>query len=247
MGKLFHESMSRWLSNPEKKRKNNKKLFAVVAPKYHLATRILSFGRDAVWKRKLIRALPSLHAPYCVDLACGTGDLTFLLAKHYPNGTVVGVDISPEMLDCACKKNRFSHVSFSLKDMCMLKGMADVSVDIITGGYAFRNAPDLQQVLDECTRVLKPGGTLALLEFSKPTSQVVQKIQYILLKTWGSVCGLMLHKNHEVYAYIAESLKAYPDRCTLKKKLMSAGLVPQHIERLFFGMVEIIVCQKGFL
>ena len=247
MGKLFHESMSRWLSDPDKKRENNKKLFAVVAPKYHLTTRILSLGRDAVWKKKLIQSLPTLHAPYCVDLACGTGELTFLLAKRYQKSTILGIDISQEMLDRACKKNHFPHVSFSLKDMCFLNGIADASVDIITGGYAFRNAPDLQQVLDECTRVLKPGGTLALLEFSKPTAQILQKIQYVVLKIWGSLWGLLLHKNHEVYAYIAESLKAYPDRCTLKKKLLSAGLVPHHSKRLFFGMIEIIVCQKESL
>ena len=89
-------------------------------------------------------------------------------------------------------------------------------MDIVTGGYALRNAPDLGTAIDEISRVLKPCGVAAFLDFSKPSGKILQKMEYWALKTWTGPWGTLLHRNREVYRYIAESLQPFPDRSQLR-------------------------------
>ena len=86
------------LENAETKKYYTEKNFSEVAPRYDFITRVLSFGRDAAWKRTLISLLPSHESPVCVDLACGTGDIAFLLAGKYARGRIAGLDITELML-----------------------------------------------------------------------------------------------------------------------------------------------------
>ena len=82
------------LADPGRKRELNVDLFRVVAPRYDAVTRVLSFGRDRRWKARMVESLPPVKAPRCLDLACGTGDLSFLLAARYPDGQIVGLDLT---------------------------------------------------------------------------------------------------------------------------------------------------------
>ena len=148
---------------------------------------------DAAWKRTLISLLPSHEAPVCVDLACGTGDIAFLLAGKYPRGRIAGVDITEPMLDIARHRNTHPNVSFANQDMSQPVSFPE-SVDIVTGGYALRNAPDLGTAIDEISRVLKPCGVAAFLDFSKPGGKIPQKIEYWGLKTWTGLWGTLLHR-----------------------------------------------------
>src|SRR5512138_757260 len=136
------------LDTPDGKRYYNEQVFGEIAPKYDFFTWIASFGRDKFWKRDLVAVLPALNAPVCVDLACGTGQITFPLARKYPFGRVIGLDITPPMLVRAAQRNALSRVHFVTMDMGQI-GIATGSVDIITGGYALRNAPDLVTAIDE--------------------------------------------------------------------------------------------------
>jgi demethylmenaquinone methyltransferase/2-methoxy-6-polyprenyl-1,4-benzoquinol methylase len=166
-----------------------------------------------------------------------------MLGEHYPKGEIVGMDLTKEMLVLANGINHPEHVSFALGDMAKLDVEAD-SIDIVTGGYALRNAPDLAQALGEVERVLKPGGHAVFLDFSKSPNKVVQAVVFHLLKFWGSLWGLLIHRNAEVYGYIAESLRAYPDREKLRTLCTELGLETE-ISRLFFGgMLELRVLRK---
>jgi len=89
------------LADPIRKRELNEQLFSVVAPRYDAVTRVLSFDRDRVWKARMVAALPPVTAPVCLDLACGTGDISFLLAAKYPDGQVLGLDLTEAMLERA--------------------------------------------------------------------------------------------------------------------------------------------------
>src|SRR5512139_1103965 len=177
---------------PERKRFFNERHFAEAAPKYDLATKAMSLGRDAAGKRALVAALPDHRRPACADIACGTGDVAFLLAERYPGGTVTGVDIAAPMLAVARARNRFPGLRFESGDMCALP-FPDASLDIVTGSYALRNAPDLSVALSEIRRVLKGGGVAALLDFSRPESPRLQNLQYLLLKGWCGLWGFLLH------------------------------------------------------
>jgi demethylmenaquinone methyltransferase/2-methoxy-6-polyprenyl-1,4-benzoquinol methylase len=231
------------LANPTAKRLFNISLFREVAPRYDFVTRALSLGRDSAWKRQLVDALPAAPDCACLDLACGTGDITFLLAQRYPRGTVIGADLTSAMLDRARAANRHDHVRFLERDMCDT-GMGDASVDVVTGGYALRNAPDLGQALREIRRVLKPGGTAAFLDFSKPAHRRGQSATYAILKTWGGFWGLALHGAPEVYGYIAESLKHFPDRASLRGLLAREGFHDVRSAHFYCGMVELVTFRK---
>ncbi|MDA3873151.1 MAG: class I SAM-dependent methyltransferase, partial [Kiritimatiellae bacterium] len=89
------------LQDPESKRLYNRNLFREVAPRYDLITRILSFGRDAAWKRWMLNQLPHQSPGSILDLACGTGDITRALHQRYPHAKVIGLDLTPEMLTLA--------------------------------------------------------------------------------------------------------------------------------------------------
>jgi ubiquinone/menaquinone biosynthesis methyltransferase len=231
------------LENAETKKHYNERLFCEVAPRYDFITRALSFGRDAAWKRTLVSLLPAHESPVCVDLACGTGDLTFLLAHKYPAGRIVGLDITEPMLDIARDRNAYSNASFVTQDMRSIE-TASASVDIVTGGYALRNAPDLGTAIDEIARVLKPGGVAAFLDFSKPGANIPQRMEYWGLKIWTGLWGVLLHRNHEVYCYIAESLQRFPDRQQLRSMFLQRGFSIVDFRRFFGGITELLVVQK---
>lgn len=231
------------LENAETKRYYTERNFSEVAPRYDFITRALSFGQDAAWKRTLISLLPAHQSPVCVDLACGTGDIAFLLAGKYPGGRIAGVDITEPMLDIARHRNTHANVSFANQDMGSLD-MVSESVDIVTGGYALRNAADLAIAIDEISRVLKPGGVAAFLDFSKPAGKIPQKMEYWGLKTWTGLWGTLLHRNHEVYGYIAESLQRFPDRPHLRDIFRDKGLSVIESRLFFGGVTELLMVQK---
>lgn len=221
---------------PERKRQFNLRLFREVAPRYNLITRLLSFGRDAAWKRELVDALPPT-AQSALDLACGTGDLTRALARRYPGAQTVGLDLSPEMLDRARAATPSDAIRFVEGDLQALP-FPEASFDVVTAGYALRNAPDLSGALAEIRRVLRPGGTLATLDFSRSPHPLVWRIHYSLLKGWGGFWGLALHGHADVYGYIAESLRTHPDRATLRTVMRAAGFSPLCVQPRMAGMIE---------
>lgn len=236
--------MREQLVTPDGKRSYNERHFAEAASRYDLATRAMSLGRDAAWKRRLVAELPPCRSPYCVDLACGTGDVTFLLAEKYPGGSIVGLDIAEPMLEAARKRNRCGNVRFARLDMCDTD-LAAESVDVVTGSYALRNAPDLRRALDEVRRILKPGGTAAFLDFARPADPKLAALQHRLLVTWCGFWGLVLHGNPEIHGrYIAASLDTFPDRARLRDLLFECGFELTRSRSFFLGILELIVLRK---
>ena len=229
--------------NPGDKLLFNKRLFTVVAPVYQFVTQALSFGRDSAWKRKLIQCLPAIKNPQCLDLACGTGDIAFALAEKYAGGSIVGLDINEKMLTLAKTKSAFPNIRLVLGDMSHTSFEND-RFDVITGGYALRNAPSVPETLKEIFRILKPGGYCTLLDFSKSHRPWLQAVSLFFLTIWGGLWGLILHGNPDIYAYIAKSLKYFPDRVAIKVLLAETGFKNISSRLLFFGFLEIIIFEK---
>lgn len=231
------------LDAPDRKRTYNEQHFSTAASRYDFATRAMSLGRDAAWKRQLVAALPDLPAPRCIDLACGTGDIAFLLAEKYPEGQVLGIDLTEPMLALARARNCCSRVDFLCGDMAET-GLPDSCADVITGSYAVRNAPELRQAFKEIQRILKPSGCVALLDFSKPPNRYLQRLQCVILKYWCGFWGLVLHANPEVHAYIAASLQGFPDRVQLRTLIDETGFAVSYSRRFYFGVLELLVLRK---
>jgi len=234
------------LSDPLLKRELNEQIFSVVAPRYDVITRLLSFNRDRVWKERMVDGLPPKTAPVCLDLACGTGDIAIRLASKYPDGNIIGLDLTEPMLELARLRCTSPRIQFQRGDMGRT-GLASGSVDIVTGGYALRNAGDLREVLAEIYRVLKPGGIGCFLDFSKPRGRTLQKLEGLLLKFWGGLWGLIFHGDPGVYTYIAESLARFPDRRQLAVMFRSQGFEIQSSEFFFCGIVQRIMLHKSGL
>ncbi|MBN2738218.1 MAG: ubiquinone/menaquinone biosynthesis methyltransferase [Spirochaetales bacterium] len=246
---FLHKLKDFKLTEPESKKEYNEILFSPVSRVYSIITILLSFGRDKSWKRRLIRMLPLVSAPRVIDLACGPGDICFLIARKYKMARVIGVDLNQGMLEKAeenLKKSypRFrNRITFKKGDMNHLE-YVDSSFDVLTGSYALRNAPDLGSTLDEIRRVLKPGGTAAFLDFSKSHLVLLQKIQLSLLSFWGRLWGLVFHGNAEVYGYIAESLKEFPDARAFSRLVETKGFKIKGKQSFFFGLLCITVAEK---
>jgi demethylmenaquinone methyltransferase/2-methoxy-6-polyprenyl-1,4-benzoquinol methylase len=236
----FRLKAREWLDVPERKRVYNERHFAEAASQYDLATRMMSLGRDAGWKRALVAALPDLQAPVCIDLACGTGDVAFLLAGRYPEGDVTGLDLSAPMLAIARERNRFTNVRFERGDLCGLP-FPDASADVVTGSYALRNAPDLRKALAEVHRVLSPGGVAAFLDFSNPERSLLRYLQYLLLRSWCGLWGFLLHGTPEIHGYVAESLRAFPDRNRLRGIFRENRFEVLTERRFFLGITGLVV------
>ncbi|WFB36684.1 ubiquinone/menaquinone biosynthesis methyltransferase [Kiritimatiellota bacterium B12222] len=227
-------------STPESKRSYNRSLFKEVAPQYDRVTRVLSFGQDASWKKWLLKQLPSDNPHEILDLACGTGDLTRALATQYPHAHVTGLDLTPEMLTLAQGPHQ---ITWQEGDMCDLD-IADHSIDVVTGGYALRNAPDLETCIQEISRVLRPGGTAAFLDFSAPVNPWLRKLHFGLLWIWGAIWGTCFHGKPSVYTYIADSLARFPDHKQLRTHFATHHLIEVTHRRYMMGMIEIIVFKK---
>jgi len=242
MTRAFKLKSTDHLGSPARKRAYNEKLFTEVAPVYDSITRVLSLGRDAAWKRHLVAALPDWEAPVCVDLACGTGDVSYLLARKYPRGTVLGMDLTERMLRIARDRHPPGNLRFRRGDMGQT-GMTSGTVDVVTGSYALRNAADLDQVLDEVSRILKPGGVAAFLDFSRPSARWLASAEYLMLKAWGSLWGLLVHGNSDVYAYIAESLARFPNRTALRRCFQQRQFTLVRSRRFYFGVLELLVAE----
>ena len=230
------------IETPAQKRCFNLQLFTRVADEYDLATRAMSLGQDARWKRRLLALLPAMQRPRCVDLACGTGDLTLGLAKRYPDGDILGVDLTGPMLDVARRQISHPHVQFVQADMCRLD-VPDQSVDIVTGGYAIRNAPVLDDALAEIHRILRPGEVAAFLDFSKPAQPFACEAQLALLKCWCGLVSIAVHRRPD-HAYIAESLRQFPDRLALRLRFADSGFALHHRESFLGGITEILMVRR---
>jgi demethylmenaquinone methyltransferase/2-methoxy-6-polyprenyl-1,4-benzoquinol methylase len=263
MKNKFNLNIHDYIHHAEGKLFYNQQLFGTIALRYDFTNRVLSFGRDASWKNRLVKELPDVNAPAlrrglanggpaCLDIACGTGDITFRLASRYPTGRIIGLDVTEQMLNLARSArearrarsgNTFSSITFTIGDMCQMN-FPDNSFDIVTGGYALRNAPNLEQSLKEIRRVMKPGATAAFLDFSKSPNRFFQKTEDLLLRFWGGFWGILLHHNPQLYTYIAESLKQFPDSTTLKQLMSKLGFTNIRSRKHFLGFTETILFQK---
>lgn len=231
--------------SPERKLALNQRLFSTIAPRYDLITRVLSYGQDARWKRRIaeiVRAHPvAPHArrPRLLDLACGTGDVALSLAASHD---AVGLDLTLPMLRIANVRSRESGATASwlAGDMTHLP-FQDGSFDVVTTSYGLRNVPALDNALREIARVLRPGGLFVSLDFNRPESRVVRAIYLGYLTIAGAALGLALHFDSATYRYIPHSIRQYPGARGVAQMIERAGFAGVQIESKLGGLMTIHV------
>jgi ubiquinone/menaquinone biosynthesis methyltransferase len=234
------------LADPDLKREYNKNHFGVAARRYDVATKGLSLLQDKAWKKQLVQAIPHYSAPVVLDLACGTGDICFEIAKKFPDAEIIGMDITPEMLKALEARAKKTGVAIRTieGDIAQLP-MSHTSVDVVTAGYALRNSPYLGRTIVEVARVLRHGGTFAILDFAKPEGFIAQRFQQNIMAVWGGLWGLLLHANPRVHGYISSSLKVYPKQELVIQLIEGSGFILENRKKLLFGSTEILVFKRS--
>jgi demethylmenaquinone methyltransferase/2-methoxy-6-polyprenyl-1,4-benzoquinol methylase len=218
-------TLSDEIASPVGKRRYVRTLFARIADRYDLITRVLSYGQDRRWKRRLVDLASPAPGERALDLATGTGDIAFALAQH--GASVVGLDVTFRMIELAVAKiGEGSHAPatarFLVGDMTALP-FPSASFDLVTTGYGLRNVPDLAAALGEIRRVLKPGGRMLSLDFNRPQNGLVRLAYLVYLSIVGGALGWILHRDPDTYRYIPASLRTYPGADGVLQMMATAG------------------------
>lgn len=233
-------SLGEAFDSPERKRAYTRKLFATIADRYDLITKLLSYGQDARWKRTLIARACLQRGERVLDLACGTGDLAFAAAAQ--GGRVVGLDLTHRMLQLAARKS--AAAGLVTGDMTHLP-FGPQSFDVVTTGYGLRNVPDLAVAIDEIGRVLRPGGRLLSLDFNRPEPPLVRGAYLAYLTVVGAGLGWLLHGDPDTYRYIPASIRRYPGATGVAELLTARGFTAVTVVPLLFGLMTLHVAQRA--
>jgi demethylmenaquinone methyltransferase/2-methoxy-6-polyprenyl-1,4-benzoquinol methylase len=234
-------SLERAFDTPETKLRYVRRLFATIAPRYDLITRVLSFGRDSRWKIRLIELADVRPGTRMLDLACGTGDIAFEGARR--GASTVGLDITAGMIDLARAKPGAERLSWLLGDMAALP-VASGSFDLVTTGYGLRNTSDLPAALADIHRVLRPGGRLCSLDFDRPDRAAVRGVYLTFLTIFGSTLGFVLHGDPDTYRYIPASIRRYPGARGVCDLMRTAGFRDVRHLRVLGGLMAIHLARK---
>jgi demethylmenaquinone methyltransferase/2-methoxy-6-polyprenyl-1,4-benzoquinol methylase len=210
-------------------------MFNDIAPHYDFLNHFLSFGFDYLWRRRLVSNIAKRQPQHILDVATGTGDLAILLQRK-TNAAITGVDIAEDMLDIAKKKARkFTKLHFMQAQAENLP-FPDASFDAVTVAFGVRNFEQLQKGLAELLRVLKPGGTLAVLELTTPIYFPLKQL-YRFYSFWLiPFVGRLISTHRAAYCYLPHSIHAFPQREKFLSELSLTGFTAP-VYRSFTGGV----------
>lgn len=222
-------------------------VFHSVAAKYDLMNDVMSMGIHRLWKRFTIEMSGVRKGHKVLDLAGGTGDLAMKFAdKVGDNGQVILADINESMLnvgrDRLVDKGYGGRIEFAQVNAESLP-FADNSFDIITISFGLRNVTHKEQALKSMFRVLKPGGRLLVLEFSKPEYDWLSKVYDAYSFNLLPKMGKLLVNDADSYQYLAESIRMHPDQDTLKQMMLDAGFDEAEYHNMTGGIVAL---HRGF-
>ncbi len=233
--------MSKFYVEGERRADKVVDLFAAVAPRYDLINDLQSLGLHRLWKRRLVALSGAAPGKRALDVCCGTGDVAFALARA--GASVTGLDFSEPML--AVAKRRATALGpgapgFGVADALALP-VPDASFDIVTVAYGLRNLADLDRGLAEIARVLKPGGTLAALEFGLPEWAPWRAAYRLYLRRFVPAFGRLFCGDADTHSYILASLDRYPAQRGVDQRLKGIGFRETRIHDLLGGAMSINV------
>lgn len=218
-------------------------VFHSVAAKYDIMNDVMSFGIHRFWKRYTIEMSGARPGMKVLDLAGGTGDLTAKFSHLVGDkGEVVLADINDSMLKVGRTKLRdrgiVNNVSYVQANAEALP-FPDNHFDIITIAFGLRNVTDKDAALRSMNRVLKPGGKLLVLEFSRPQHDIMRKVYDLYSFKILPKMGELITKDADSYEYLAESIRMHPDQDTLKQMMVDAGFEQVDYTNMTDGIVAL--------
>jgi demethylmenaquinone methyltransferase/2-methoxy-6-polyprenyl-1,4-benzoquinol methylase len=222
-------------------------MFDSIAPKYDFLNRFLSLGIDKGWRTKAMKALKPYQPKLILDVATGTGDLALEAVKVLNPDEIIGLDLSEQMLQVGRVKINDAGLGSKIS---MVKGDSENlpfdsnKFDAITVAFGVRNFQNLEAGLKEMHRVLKTGGRVAILEFSKPSGFPFKQVFQFYFKNILPVWGNMLSKSSNAYTYLPESVKHFPEGQEFASILLACGYKDISVQPLTFGTCTLYLAGK---
>jgi demethylmenaquinone methyltransferase / 2-methoxy-6-polyprenyl-1,4-benzoquinol methylase len=223
-------------------------MFGRIARRYDHANRVLSLGIDTYWRHRLVAAVRDFRAKDALDLATGSGDVALALARGLgPGFRVVGMDFCAPMIEVASAKKAarpgpYAGVEFMRGDALAIP-LPDASFDAVTIAFGIRNMADRARCLSEIRRVLRPGGRLFVLEFSKPW-RWLRPLYGLYLRLVVPLVAGALTGERGAYEYLGGSIAAFPDRDALSQEIQRAGFAEVSASRMTAGIVALHAARR---
>ncbi len=226
-------------------------MFNNIAGTYDVANRVLSFGVDKSWRKdacdKSFELYDKKEIDTILDVACGTGDMCEFWDKRAKSldisiKKIIGADPSDGMLQKAKDKNlNASFVEAEAKKL----PFKDASVDILSISYGLRNVIDRKEGLEEFYRVLKPGGLLVILEFTKlQKASIASRVRDFYMKRVLPLVGGFLSKNYEAYSYLPNSIEGFLTKEMLVSELGEVGFRMREVKGYSMDISTLFIAQK---
>ncbi len=222
-------------------------MFDNIAPKYDFLNQLLSMGIHKGWRKKAVKILIPSQPKTILDVATGTGDFAIEANKRLNAEKIIGVDISEGMMKIGREKLKAKNLDHKIE----LKSgdsenlpFADNSFDAITVGFGVRNFENLEKGMAGMFRVLKPGGTLVVLEFSRPRKFPIKQLYNFYFNRVTPFIGKMFSKDNRAYKYLPESVNAFPDGEKFIEIMKKTGFSSADWQPLTFGIASIYKGQK---
>ena len=216
-------------------------MFDSIARRYDLLNSLMSLGLHRVWRRKAVAVLLARGGRDFLDIGCGTGDVAIAVLRKAPAARITGIDLSAPMLDIAMAKTRAAGLEtraiYQVGDATAL-AFADGSFDGIISAFCLRNVVDHGKAFAEMRRVLRPGGTLAILELTRPTGRVAGVVHRIHTRRMIPLLGALLSQG-DAYRYLAQSIDNFPLSPEIVRGLSQAGFTEARHQPLTAGFVTL--------
>lgn len=247
MAKFAHDTIVPFKESELSKKQQVASMFDKIAFRYDFLNRFLSAGIDVGWRKKAIKELKTLNPKYILDVATGTADVAILTHKLLKPTKITGIDISNGMLDFGRKKVERLGLSDQIE---LLSGdsetisFPDDAFDAVTVAFGVRNFENLEKGLKEMLRVLRPGGKLVILEFSKPKQVAFKGIYNLYMRTVAPGFGKLIAKNGEAYQYLNDSVQQFPEGQAFIQIMNSAGYRNTYLKALTLGICTIYCGSK---
>lgn len=230
-------------SDQEPSREAVWEMFDRIAPRYDMLNRVLSFRRDVAWRKRMARLLEGRKELILLDLATGTGDQIFHLMEGGADiASAVGMDMSEQMLAVGREKVRKQHlgkrVELSVGDAVQIPS-DDGLFDVVTISFGIRNVVDVQRALSEMLRVLRPGGSALILEFSMPRNAVIRAGYTFYLRHLLPLIGGAISGDSYAYRYLNKTIETFPYGEAFCALMRDAGFKNATATPLTFGVASI--------
>jgi demethylmenaquinone methyltransferase/2-methoxy-6-polyprenyl-1,4-benzoquinol methylase len=243
---LPHDSIVPFKNSNLGKKQQVAQMFDSIAFRYDFINRFLSGGIDVYWRKRAIRELKEIQPKTILDVATGTADLAILAHRHLKPVQITGIDISSGMLELGRKKieklGLNDHIKLQLGDSETID-FREGSFDAVTVAFGVRNYENLRLGLQEMLRVLKPGGKLVILEFSRPRP-ALQGLYNLYMKIVAPRIGNLISHNKDAYKYLNNSVLAFPEGKDFLKILQETGYKHTYLKTLTFGICTIYCGKK---